>query len=91
VAYQHYSGYLHSRRRNTLPSTTRSQSAGQRGYLRILPEIVMGLVFLSFLPVWRSGLKTNLNFWQFIGNHTIFGDPVEFIPREDYMTIFQEG
>jgi hypothetical protein len=39
----------------------------------------------SFIPVWRSGGRANLNLWEFVGNHTVFGPPVEYIPAEDYM------
>ncbi len=40
----------------------------------------------SLLPVFRSGLVDNMNFWQWIYNHTIWGPPVEYIPEEDYKT-----
>jgi hypothetical protein len=48
--------------------------------------IVGGAAAASFLPVWRSGGRENLNFWEFIINHTIFGPPVEYIPEEFYLT-----
>ena len=48
----------------------------------------IGIVLSFTLPVFRSGLKTNLTLWEFIINHTTFGDPVEFIPEEDYAAIF---
>ncbi len=44
---------------------------------------MLGLI-VSLLPVWRSGEKGNLTFWGFVGNHTIFSDPVEYVPKEDY-------
>ncbi len=40
------------------------------------------LLGLGFLPIWRSGLRENLNFYQFIINHTIWGPEVEYIPEE---------
>ena len=44
------------------------------------------LIVASFtVPIFRSGGRTGLNFWQWIINHTIFGPPVEYVPEEDYM------
>ena len=43
------------------------------------------LVFSFTMPIFRSGGKTNLTFWKWIGNHTIWGGPVEFVPVEDYL------
>lgn len=44
------------------------------------------LIVASFtVPMFRSGGRTGLNFWQWIINHTIFGPPVEYVPEEDYM------
>ena len=42
----------------------------------------IGLIVASFLPVWRSGLRKDLTFWGFVRNHTIWGDPVEYVPIE---------
>ena len=39
---------------------------------------------VSFLPVWRSGMREHLNFWQFVRNHTIWGPPVAYVPEEEY-------
>ncbi len=47
--------------------------------------IIFGLLAASLIPFWRSGGRTDLNFWEFVRNHTIFGDPVEYVPEEDYM------
>ena len=44
------------------------------------------LIVASFtVPVFRSGGRTGLTFWQWIINHTIWGPPVEYVPEEDYM------
>ena len=51
--------------------------------------LVWGLLFAFTLPLFRSGLKSQLTFAQWVWNHTIFGDPVEFIPRENYEEIFK--
>ena len=53
---------------------------------RIAPKLLLGLVAVeSFtLPIFRSGGKTDLSFWGFVANHTIFSDPVEYVPQEDY-------
>lgn len=37
------------------------------------------------LPVFRSGLRTNLTFVEWILNHTIWGPKVEYVPEEKYM------
>ncbi|MBA7466246.1 hypothetical protein ES707_01423 [subsurface metagenome] len=36
------------------------------------------------IPVFRSGGRTHLTFWQWVWNHTIFGPPIEYVPEEDY-------
>ena len=36
------------------------------------------------MPVFRSGGRTGLTFFGWIKNHTIWGDPVEYVPEEDY-------
>ncbi|GAJ04688.1 unnamed protein product, partial [marine sediment metagenome] len=53
---------------------------------RVLPKLAVGLVAVeSFtLPIFRSGGRTGLSFWQWVVNHTIFGPPVEYVPEEDY-------
>jgi len=43
------------------------------------------LIVESFtLPIFTSGGRTNLTFWGWIINHTVFGPPVEYVPEEDY-------
>ena len=42
----------------------------------------------SFLPIFRSGLRKNLSFWEMVWNHTIFGPFPEYIPEEDYAAAF---
>ena len=43
------------------------------------------LIILSVsLPVFRSGGRTNLTFINWIRNHTIWGEKVEYVPFEDY-------
>ena len=37
------------------------------------------------LPAFRSGGRSGLTFWGWVGNHTIFGPPVEYVPEEDYV------
>lgn len=36
------------------------------------------------IPIFRSGGRTHLTFWQWVWNHTIFGPPIEYVPEEDY-------
>lgn len=37
------------------------------------------------LPIFRSGGRTGLTYWEWIYNHTIWGPPVEYVPEEDYV------
>ena len=46
--------------------------------------LVLVLALISFLPVWRCGLRKNLTFWEFVIEHTVWGHPVEYIPEEQY-------
>lgn len=46
---------------------------------------LMGFVALSLVPIWRSGLRQNMNLWEWIINHTVFGPPSEYIPEEYYL------
>ena len=40
-------------------------------------------VIAGFLPIWRSGLRSGLNFYQWVGVHTIFSPyEVTYIPEE---------
>ena len=43
------------------------------------------LILAFTLPVFRSGGRTNLTFWIWIINHSIYGKPVEYVPEEDYI------
>lgn len=48
--------------------------------------LIIGLVFLSFLPIWRSGLRENMNLYEFLIVHTIFSPyDVTYVP-EEYLT-----
>jgi len=53
---------------------------------RVLPKLFLGtLAVESFaLPIFRSGGRTELSFWGWVRNHTIFSEPVEYVPEEDY-------
>lgn len=45
--------------------------------------VVIGLALLGFLPVWRCGVREKLNFYEFVGEHTILSPhEVEYIPEE---------
>jgi len=53
--------------------------------IEISREVIFTTIVLSFiLPIFRSGGRSNLNFWEWVFNHTIFGPKVEYIPEEDY-------
>lgn len=41
-----------------------------------------GLLGLSFAPVFRSGLRARLNFWEWLGRHLILTEPPTYVPRE---------
>ncbi len=48
----------------------------------------LGLVVLiaAFaVPVFRSGLRTNLTLFEFMKAHTVFGPEVQFVPEEKYI------
>ncbi|KKN48233.1 hypothetical protein LCGC14_0654950 [marine sediment metagenome] len=48
--------------------------------------LIIGLAFLSLLPVWRSGLRENMNLFEFVMVHTIFSPyDVTYVP-EEYLT-----
>ena len=51
--------------------------------------LLLILLLLSFLPIWRCGLRDKLTFWDFVREHTIYGSPVEYIPEEDYESVLQ--
>ena len=45
--------------------------------------ILVILAGLGLLPVWRCGVRENLSFYEFVGEHTIFSPhEVEYIPEE---------
>ena len=54
------------------------------GKLVISRDLAVLVLVASFVPVWRCGLRSDLNFWQWWQEHTIFGHPVEYIPEEEY-------
>jgi len=57
----------------------------EQSKLVISKDIAILLLIASFLPVWRCGLRENLNFWSWVKEHTIYGSPVEYIPEEEYL------
>lgn len=44
--------------------------------------ILIGLAVAGLLPIWRSGLRTGLNFYEFTWVHTVWGPRPMYIPRE---------
>ena len=48
------------------------------------------LVLSLTLPIFRSGGRTNLTFWNWVKNHSIYGKKCEYVPEEDYMAEFSE-
>ena len=53
---------------------------------RVAPRLFLGLLAVESvtLPIFRSGGRTGLSFWQWVVNHTVFGPAVEYVPQEDY-------
>jgi hypothetical protein len=58
--------------------------------IKIKPEITLLILGLTFLPVFKSGGKLGLNFWQWIYNHMIFSGKPEYVPEEDYNSYFKK-
>jgi hypothetical protein len=72
---------LQNKQSKNVDKPTRKVSKGK--------SIALWLAVLALtVPVFRSGLKTNLTLFEFIWNHTIFGDYPEYIPRENYEEFF---
>ena len=58
--------------------------------LTIPAEVLIVILSASFvLPIFKSGGKRGLNFWEWLINHTIWAEKTEpeYIPREDYTGI----
>ena len=57
---------------------------------RAYKTLLVWFVVLAFTaPIFRSGLKTNLTLFGWLRNHTVWGDPIEFIPEEAYKEAFE--
>ena len=57
--------------------------------MKIGGKTIIALTAASLLlPVFRSGGRDNLNFWEWVLNHTNWGPPIEYIPEEDYKKAF---
>jgi len=52
--------------------------------LVISKDVAILALVISFLPIFRGGLRENINFREFLKEHTIYGSPVEYIPEEEY-------
>ena len=49
----------------------------------IRAPVIIGIALLGFLPIWRSGIREKLNFYEFVGVHTVFSPyDVEYVPEE---------
>ena len=49
--------------------------------------LVWGIALALALPIFRSGLRSNLTLFEFVIVHTIFGPEPEYIPKEIYSDI----
>jgi len=47
-------------------------------------KVLLVVMIGSTIPVFRSGARSHLTFWEWVWNHTIFGPPIEYVPEEDY-------
>jgi hypothetical protein len=44
------------------------------------------IIGLTFIPVWRSGLRENMNLWEWILNHSrLTPNTLEYIPESLYL------
>ncbi len=48
--------------------------------------IIGGLLITGafIIPVYRSGGRTNLTWFEWVMEHTIWGSPIQYVPEEDY-------
>ena len=45
--------------------------------------ITVGLLAASLLPVWKSGTRRGMTFWDFVIGHTVFSPwPSLYVPEE---------
>lgn len=45
--------------------------------------LVGGLLVFSLLPIWKSGLRKDMNLWQFVIGHTVMSPyPSLYVPEE---------
>lgn len=51
--------------------------------LKILGATTLGIGIFG-VPIFRSGGRTHLSFFNWVVNHTVFGPAVEYIPVENY-------
>lgn len=56
----------------------------QDSWLSLIILLALVLVLISFLPVWKCGMRSRLTWWEWAKEHTVFGHRVEYIPEEDY-------
>jgi hypothetical protein len=59
--------------------------------IALIPEILFAGATAMSLPFWRSGLHEGITGWEWAYHHTRWGPPVTHIPREEYLTAFQEA
>lgn len=45
--------------------------------------LAFGFLFSSLLPIWRSGEKRGLIFWEFVGEHTVFSNQRQWVKMKD--------
>ena len=51
--------------------------------MNIAPLALLGF---SFLPIWKSGLRKNMNLWQFVIGHTTLSPWESLYVPEEYAT-----
>jgi len=52
--------------------------------LVISKDLAILALLASFVPVWRCGLREDLNFWQWTYLHTKWAPTPQYIPEELY-------
>lgn len=61
-------------------------------YIEISKDALVLVLIASFaIPIFKSGGKRGLNFWEWLLNHTIWAPKgLEYIPEEDYKAAFRQ-
>ena len=76
-----------NRRKSTSEQKMHLPSVGRHTKNHYKTALVWIGILAVALPIFRSGLRSNLTFFEFVKLHTIFGPEPEYIPKELYSEI----